>query len=227
MKRIITGVDIGGTKMRAVLWDGKKVLKAKEVATPENLADFKSTLIKLVKSLGETSGVSIGAAGVIKGNSLVKSANIPYIRHFDFSKVKGILFRGTLDNDARCFGRAEYATGNTAGRETVFFVTLGTGVGRAVGRGGKILRIKRFEHSERWETEYQKIRYSKNNKKLAVYLGKKLGMLIKPYKPQAVIVGGGVLSHKGFFAGLKQASGLPLKKQRFGKNAVAVGAAKL
>ena len=227
MKRIVTGIDIGGTKIRGVLWDGKKVLKAKEAATPKNLADFKSALIKLVESLGGASKVSIGAAGLTKRSILIRSRNIPYIKHFDFSKMKGISFHGALDNDARCFARAEYAKGSAAAKKKAFFITLGTGVGRAVGRNGKILRIKKFEHAERWETEYQKLRDSKNNKKLAKYLSKKIAKLIKPYRPQTIIIGGSVSTRKGFFTEFKQASGLPLKKSKFGKNAIAIGAAEL
>jgi len=225
MSKITIGVDIGGTKIRGVLWDGEKVLKAREMATPKNVAAFKLTLIELVESLGGASNISIGAAGTAKGNVLMSSPNIPYIKHFDFSKMKGISFRGALDNDARCFARAEYKRGSAAGGKTTFFVTLGTGVGRAVGKDSKILKIKKFERAERWEPEYQKIRDSKNNKKLTEYLGKKLTTLVKPYRPHTVVVGGGISARKGFFAELKKASGLPLKKSRFGKNAVAVGAA--
>lgn len=213
--------------MRGVLWNGKKVLRAREVATPKNLADFTSALIKLVKSLGGASKVSIGAAGVVRRSILMSSRNIPYIKNFDFSNMKKISFHGPLDNDARCFARAEYTKGSATVKKKAFFITLGTGVGRAVGRNGKIIRIKKFEHPERWEPEYQKLRDSKNTRRLAEYLSKKLSKLVKPYQPQVLVVGGGVSARKGFFAALKKASGLPLQKARFGKNAVAVGAAKL
>src|SRR3989344_5083646 len=140
MSKITIGVDIGGTKIRGVLWDGEKVLKARETATPKNVAAFKLALIKLIESLGGASNISIGVAGTAKGSGLMSSRNIPYIKHFDFSKMKGISFRGALDNDARCFARAEYERGSAAGGKTAFFVTLGTGVGRAVGKDGKIIR---------------------------------------------------------------------------------------
>lgn len=226
-KRII-GIDIGGTKMRGVLWSGKKILKAREMATPKNLIGFKSILIKLIKSLDKTDNIAIGVAGVVSGSIWVESPNIPYIKHFDFSDINEFVFdRRALDNDARCFGRAEYKIGSAVGKKKVFFVTLGTGVGRAVGRNGRILKIKKFEYPERWEPEYQKLRDSKNNKRLAEYLGKKLIKLVKPYQPQVVIVGGGVSTRKGFFVEFKKMFWPPLKKPRFGKNAVAIGAAEL
>lgn len=216
--------------MRGVLWNEKKVLKAREMATPKNLIDFKSTLIKLIKSLGKTDKIAIGVAGVVNGSKLVESPNIPYIKHFDFSDMNKLVFnfnKMVLDNDARCFGRAEYKMSSTAGKITTFFITLGTGVGRAVGQNGRILKIKKFEYPERWEPKYKKIRDSKSNKRLAEYLSKKLTKLIKPYQPQIIIVGGGVSTRKGFFAEFKKTSRLALKKSRFGKNAVAVGAAEL
>ncbi len=228
MGKKIIGIDIGGTKMRGVLWNKRKVLKAREVATPKSLIDFKSTLITLIKSLDKTDKIAIGAAGVVSGSKLVESPNIPYIKHFDFSDMDNLVFNKiTLDNDARCFGRAEYKINNTTGKITTFFITLGTGVGRAVGKNGKILKIKKFEYPEHWEPEYKKLRDSKNNKMLAEYLGKKLTKLIRPYRPQVIVVGGGVLMRRGFFAEFKKTSGLALKKSRFGKNAVAIGAAEL
>ncbi|MBI1982238.1 MAG: ROK family protein [Candidatus Levybacteria bacterium] len=228
MGKKIIGIDIGGTKIRGVLWNGKKVLKARETATPKSLIDFKSTLIKLINSLGRTDKIAIGVAGVVSGSKLVKSPNISYIKHFDFSNMNKLVFNNMiLDNDARCFGRAEYKMRSAAGKITTFFITLGTGVGRAVGQNGKILKIRKFEYPERWESEYKKFRDSKDNKRLAEYLSEKLIKLIKPYQPQIIIVGGGVLARKGFFAKFKKTSRLALKKSRFGKNAVAVGAAEL
>lgn len=229
MAETIIGIDIGGTKTRGVVLRNKtKVLKALEMATPKNLIGFKSALIKLVKFLGQTDKIAIGIAGVISGGKLVESPNISYLKHFDFSDINNLAFdEKILDNDVRCFGRAEYKIGNAVGKKTVFFITLGTGVGRAVGKNGKILEIKKFEYPELWEREYQKLRDSQDNKKLAEYLGKKLAKLIKPYQPQTIIVGGGVSRRKGFLAKLKKTSGLPVKKSKFGKNAVAIGAAML
>lgn len=222
----IIGIDIGGTKMRGVLWNGKKVLKALELETPKSLTDFKSTLVKLVKFFGKASKIAIGAAGVIQGTKILQAPNIAYIKNFDLSDMDEFTsYQKVLDNDARCFGRAEYKIGSETRKKKVFFLTLGTGVGRAVGKNGKILKIKKFEYPERWEQEYKKFRDSQNNKKLADYLGKKLLKLIKPYQPQIVIVGGGVLARKGFFAEFKKTSRTQLQESRFGKNAVAVGAA--
>jgi predicted NBD/HSP70 family sugar kinase len=228
MNKMIIGIDIGGTKIRGVLWDGKKVLKAQEIATPKNLIYFKSDLDKLIRFLGETDKIAIGAAGVVRGAKLIKSPNIHYIKHFDFSSLNELpLSWKTLDNDVRCFGRAEYRIGRAVGKKIVFFVMIGTGIGRAIGRNGKILEIKKFEYSEPWENEYKKIRDSQNNKNLAQYLDRKLIELIKPYQPQIIVIGGGISIRKGFWTEFKKISKLPIEKSKLGKNAVAIGATML
>lgn len=220
------GVDIGGTKMRGVLWNGKKVLRIYKANTPRNSADFKSAFLKIIKNLGRADNISVGAAGIVEKNKLLKSPNIPYIKNFNFFSIKNKDLKSEkLDNDARCFGRAEYF--NMKGRNTALFIILGTGVGRALAKHGKILKIKKFEYPEIWEKEYQKIRDLKNDQKLAEYLGKKITELAKPCKPDTIVVGGGVLKRKGFFKKLKKNINLPIKKAVLRDNAVAVGAAML
>jgi predicted NBD/HSP70 family sugar kinase len=229
MTGAVIGIDIGGTKIRGALWNGKKVLKTVEFATAKNLAEFRSNLISLIKFLGRTGKIAVGAAGIVNKTSLVASRNIPYIKNFDFSKIAGLDFDGKilLDNDARCFARTEYSLLSPIDKKMIFFITLGTGVGRAVGRNGKILRIKKFEHPENWEKEYQKLRDSENDESLAKYLDKKITNLTSSYKPQLIIFGGGVSRRKGLFMKLKKLLKLPIANSKFGANSVAVGAAML
>lgn len=212
--------------MRGVLWNGKNVLKNFETSTPRNLTDFKSAFLKIIKTLDRTDNISIGAAGIAAKNKLLKSPNVHYIKNFDFFKIRGRNFKKLkLDNDARCFARAEYSEMRRI--KKVIFIVLGTGVGRAYGKNGEILKIKKFEYPEIWEKEYHKIRDSKDDKKLAEYLGEKITRLAKPYKPDAIVIGGGVLKRKGFFKKLKKNIRFPVKRTTMRDNAVAVGAAML
>src|SRR3989338_3466778 len=129
-KNIVLVIDIGGSKIRAILLDGKKVLSAHETKTPKNLIAFRKALRNLV---GSNSTVGIAVPGRIRGAVFVSATNLAYIRNFNFK----IFFSKTdvhVDHDARCFARAEYKN-----KEITFFLTLGTGIGRAVGMGGKIL----------------------------------------------------------------------------------------
>ncbi len=222
MKNSIVGVDIGGSKIRAVLWDGKKVLSAREIKTPKNLTAFRKALRKLLLHLTKGEGlgegvikIGIAVPGRARSAVFVSATNLPYIRNFNFAKF----FTGArvrVDHDARCFARAEYKD-----KRKTLFLTLGTGVGRAVGKSGKILNIKKFEYPERWEKEYKRIRDSRNDTALAKFLAEKLRSQFKTYGIQRVVVGGGVSTRKNFSAGIK------IKKSKFGKNAVAIGAAML
>ena len=215
-KNIILGIDIGGSKIRAILLDGKKVLSAHETKTPKNLIAFRKALRNLV---GSNSTVGIAVPGRIRGAVFVSATNLAYIRNFNFKNFFGKT-DVHVDHDARCFARAEYKN-----KEITFFLTLGTGIGRAVGMGGKILNIKKFERPERWEKEYQKIRDSKKNRALAIFLAKHLKRCFKEYNPKLIIVGGGVAGRRIFLAKFRKAAGLPVRKSKFGKNAVAMGAA--
>src|SRR3989344_1841138 len=125
---------------------------------------------------------------------------VSLLKKFDFQKIfpKAVL---RVDNDARVFLR-ERAKKVRAKRILTF--TIGTGIGRAYAEKGRVKKIKNFEYPEKWEREYQKIRDRKDYEKLAMFLGEKFSVLIKKYKPEAVVLGGGVLGKRGFFEKLRE-----------------------
>lgn len=82
--------------------------------------------------------------------------------------------------------------------------TVGTGVGRAFARNGRVEKIRKFEYPEKWEREYQKIRDSKNTAVLAEFLTSRFAAIIKKYNPETVLVGGGILKNRTFFKQLKK-----------------------
>ena len=214
------GIDIGGTKIRAVLWtssaglDGRRAIKALEFRTPQTLRAFKKIIISIFKDF-EAKKNGIGVPCVISGNKILFCPNIKYLKNYDISK----LFKNSkikLDNDARCFARAECSKSASC-----LAITLGTGVGRAFAKNGKVLKIKKFEYPEKWEADYQRLRDAKNDKKLSDFLTTKISILIKKYKPGVVVIGGGVVARKTLKLGFAY------KKPFFSKNAVAIGAALL
>lgn len=210
-KKLVIGIDIGGSKIRAVF-------PTSEIRTPKNLFGFKKALRSLA---AKATKIGIAVPGRVRGTIFVSATNLSYIRNFDFvrffpnAKVR-------VDHDARCFSRAEYRS-----KQTTLFLTLGTGVGRAVAKNGKVLKIKKFEYPERWEKEYKKLRDKQDNAALAKFLAKKLNNLLMAYSAKLIVVGGGVSTRKGFVKKLQKALNLPVKKSYFGKNSVAIGAAML
>lgn len=231
----IIGIDIGGTKIRGVLWDGKKVVRSREFATPKNKHNLRKKLAALTASLSGQNpvrAIGIGAAGIVEQTTLLFSPNIPRIRNFEFRPLWPRSIPLRLDNDARAFARAEFLRGAGRGSRILFALTIGTGIGRAFGKNGKIIRVKKFEYPERWEKTYQAIRRKKNDKGLASFLGERLSRLMKPFLPEVVVIGGGVLERRGFLRLLQKslhAHGLEaaVKRGWLSKNAVAIGAALL
>lgn len=222
----IVGIDIGGTKIRGIVWNKKRILKSVETPTPKNLAAFKLAIENMISQLGGKTDIAIGAAGIIQGNKIAESPNIPYIKNLDFSFTGAHIGAKRLDNDARCFARAQYGA-RKQGRGPVLFITIGTGIGRALGKDNNILKIKKFEYPENWEKEYQVIKEANDTQKLAKYLGEKITVLATSYHAKSIVVGGGILGRKHFFKELKKEISIPIQKSIMQKNAGALGAAML
>ena len=189
-KKIVLDIDIGGTTTRYS--QGSAFRKFK---TPKKKGEF----VSLLKTFPKAESIEIGAAGVIEGTRVKKSPNIKYLKNFDFLNIFPNA-RLSVDNDARFFLKKRLGK---FGRKRILALIIGTGIGRAYGERGKVLKIKSLEYPEKWEKEYQKIRDKKDYKKLAGFLGKKFSVLTKKYRPDAVILGGGVLRKKGFYKMLK------------------------
>lgn len=232
---MVMGIDIGATKIRAILWNGKRVTRSLEFATPKNEADFQKTLAGLSVLLirgNSVRGIGIGSAGIVKRATLLSSPNIPCIRQFNFRRLYPSAMPLRVDNDARCFGRAELLRGAGRGAGSLFALTIGTGIGRAYGKNGKIIMTKAFEYPEPWERSYQILRDGRDDERLAEFLAENLAPLLNSYKPERIIVGGGVMERKGFLKELRGAFkndlfASKIRRARWQKNAVAVGAALL
>jgi predicted NBD/HSP70 family sugar kinase len=232
---LVIGIDIGGTKIRGILWNGKRVIRAHEFPTPKNKKDFKKRILTLTASLAHQTPlcrIGIGAAGIVEKTTLISSPNIPYIKNFPFKILWPHSMGLRLDNDARCFARGEFLWGAARGARSLFALTIGTGVGRAYGKNGKIIKIKKLEYPEPWEREYQLIRNTRDDKALANFLAQKLSQLIRPFNPKVIVIGGGVMEHRSLLQKLRaalKARGLSARvcRSALGSNAVAIGAALL
>ncbi len=232
MKKLVIGIDIGGSNVRAVLWDGKDVLKEYKILTPKSDIDFKNKVRALSATLGfgrKIDGVGVAAAGIVSGTKIKKCPNISYLKNFDI-RALGFNCEVKLDNDARAFLRAEILKSDF--NKKVLGLTIGTGIGRAFSERRDVKKIKQFERPERWERKYKDLRELKEDARLAFFLGEHFSRLMTFYKPEVIIVGGGVMVRKNFFKMLK--AELKMRKikarvaePRFGEYAGAIGAAML
>ncbi len=149
--KLLLGVDIGGTKVVAGLADarGKIVLTARAPmaarGTPEKGLDsvfaaldavFRDPLTRRVRRIGvSVPGWVDSARGV-----LTRAANIPCWRSFPLARRIERRYRMPvfIGNDANLAALAEAVWGAGRGYRSVFYVTLGTGVGTGIVLDGRV-----------------------------------------------------------------------------------------
>ncbi len=132
------GIDLGGTKISAVVLDGggREVWRTR-VATPRE--DYAGTIAAIgglvdqaERAVGVTCTVGLGIPGApSRVTGRIKNANSSCLNdqplHQDLEQRLNRSVR--LANDANCLVLSEVADGAAAGRRTAFGVILGTGVG--------------------------------------------------------------------------------------------------
>ncbi|MFA6551696.1 MAG: ROK family protein, partial [Patescibacteria group bacterium] len=141
------GVDIGGTKMSAVLFalDKKEAVADYKLATPtDNLDKFLVMLYALIDPLleradkdgGKVEKIGVGAPGIIaaptdknKDGEILYCNNLEILNNVSLGKILREKYNlpVLIDNDANCFLRAELALGAVKNSASAVAVTLGTG----------------------------------------------------------------------------------------------------
>ena len=140
------GVDIGGTKMNAVLVYKNKVIADIKLATPkDNLNNFLTMLKALIEQLlakakeddAVVASIGIGLPGTIdyEEKKILAANNVPILDNIKIiDKLKEILkldIPVKLDNDTNCFVRAESLLGVAKNNHNVYGIIIGTGIGGA------------------------------------------------------------------------------------------------
>ena len=151
-KNYSIGIDIGGTKMLAILFDleTKELVADYKLATPNNNLDkFLIMLWALVDPLIERAKkdkanikvIGVGFPGIVdrptNDNTDGKISKCPNLEILNEVSLGKIIFEKynvpvLLDNDANCFLRAELTSGAGTKVANALGVTLGTGIGGAV-----------------------------------------------------------------------------------------------
>jgi fructokinase len=141
------GIDLGGTKIEAVVLDpaGREVRRVRR-ATPRDYEGTLTALVDLVAALEPEAGaggsVGMGIPGTISPvTGMVKNANSTWLigRPLDRDLEARLGRPVRIMNDANCFALSEATDGAGAGAEVVFGVILGTGVGGGIVVGGRPL----------------------------------------------------------------------------------------
>lgn len=143
------GVDIGGTKIEAILLAAEgKIARRERVSTPQgNYDGTVRAAAQLVRALQQTQpapvpvGVGIPGThstltGLVTNSNSVCLIGKPLQRDLETAIGQDI----RIANDANCFALSEATDGAAAGQPVVFGVILGTGVG-----GGLVVRGQAVE----------------------------------------------------------------------------------
>lgn len=259
MKNIYLGIDVGGTHTRAVLLDGPAGTKPDcfVIDTPRNKKDFLKVLRKFIESAIESAGggkkiagLGAGLPGMIDPQKgvLIKAQNLPFLNGWEAEKFfKQFGAPVQIDNDCRCFLRAEAALGSARGYKNVIGVAIGTGIGGGIMLEGKIYS---GAHNSAGEFGHMVIDGGKTFEQLAAKkaflekgdtsasIGIGVANLINAFDPEIVVLGGGgVTSGKIKIETVKNTAKKfivsPLSRKtlivkgRLGETAQAIGAALL
>ncbi|MEK7087149.1 MAG: ROK family protein [Patescibacteria group bacterium] len=254
-KKYIVGIDIGGSKINAVIFYDGKVFKKAKIQTPQKNRDYflealEALVIKLIRDLGDKkiSGIGCGVAGVLdlKSGIILNAPNLQFLNNFNIKNWLSKKFNCDvkIDNDARCFTRGEFLFGAGKGYKNIVGITLGTGIG-----GGIIINGKMFygASSAAGELGHMMMSFDKDweffaikqTKNLEKYLGIGLANIVNILDPEIIIFGGGAahmlksllaeakkIMNK-FIISPKSKKNVKILFGKLGENAGAIGAAAL
>ncbi len=138
------GVDLGGTKIEAVVLDGDTERFRRRVPTPSHYDDRLAAIAALVAgaeaAVGRACTVGVGTPGSVSPHSgLMQNAENLEGRPLreDLAAALGREIR--MANDADCLALSEASDGAGAGHAVVFAAILGTGVGAGIVAHGRLL----------------------------------------------------------------------------------------
>jgi glucokinase len=148
--KVYAGIDLGGTKILAVLLDENGViLKKSEISTnaQEGSDSVIQRMVKLIKDILDETNllVSIGVAtagtldakeGIVAFASNLGWSNVPLGKQLE--QAFGVPV--SLENDANAAAYGEWAVGAGKGTKNCVYITVSTGIGAGIISGGRLIR---------------------------------------------------------------------------------------
>lgn len=154
-KKVILGIDIGGTKIAgALVSSGRLITPIYHERTPQGkkILNIVERFYNKFSKQYLIAGVGISTAGMVSdlGRIVGSTGNIP---GWQGTKVKEILQKKyhlpvVVENDANSAAYAEYQIGSAKGANPLLMITLGTGVGGGLVVDGKLVRGAHFAGGE-------------------------------------------------------------------------------
>ncbi|MBF0194717.1 MAG: ROK family protein [Magnetococcales bacterium] len=145
------GIDLGGTKIEAIVLDENGDVHIRQrVATPQGdyygtIKSIKDLVLNIESQLQNKNylSVGIGIPGAIsKATNKIKNANSVCLIGQDLKSdlTKALNRPIRLANDADCFALSEATDGAAKGKQVVFGIIIGTGVGGGIVYNGELLQ---------------------------------------------------------------------------------------
>jgi glucokinase len=236
------GIDVGGSKIAGVLLTpGNGRPKASlRAPTPKSKNQFERAIRDMVRKLSEkrrVRGVGLGLPGVLdyKRGILIRAGNLPRIRNWN-ARRNLLEFRVPvmIDNDSRCFVRAEAQYGAGRRHKNVVGIAIGTGIGGGIVVNGTLVY---GAHGRAGEVGHMVIGGKKTFQDLGAkraflrsgdvskIIGVGAANLIHVLDPHIVIIGGGGgLSREVNLAVVRRAANQLLQPEVRGKTPIVRGA---
>ena len=139
------GLDIGGTNIKAIVREQRKIISQIKIRTPLNEDDILAAILDLIDNLINQVGITIkdvqriglAAAGVVdlENKRIIKSPNRPSLNNSDLAiEIQERLKITTkIDNDANCFLLGEIKQSSLDSKyQSILGITLGSGVGGGI-----------------------------------------------------------------------------------------------
>ncbi|WP_135257169.1 glucokinase [Thermus caldilimi] len=154
----VVGLDLGGTKIAAGVFDGTRLLSKVVLPTPEEggmaVVQTLAEATRKAEAEAGVEGVAIGLGtpgpldfqeGVIRFTPNIRGlVNFPIRRLLEEATKRPVY----LENDANAAALAEHHLGAAKGEESSLFLTVSTGIGGGVVLGGRVLRGERGQGGE-------------------------------------------------------------------------------
>lgn len=144
----LIGIDLGGTKVAAGRVNNNQLSKVVYKLIPalsDNPQDIIDVLIDVVSQLfdEEVLGIGIGIPGLVDRNKgiVYDVQNIPSWKEIHLKTILENIFKVPvfIDNDANCFALGESRFGSGKKEDDFVGLTLGTGMGGGIIKGGFLL----------------------------------------------------------------------------------------
>tara|TARA_Y100000310_G_C20695429_1_gene825352 strand:- start:1228 stop:2082 length:855 start_codon:yes stop_codon:yes gene_type:complete len=139
------GIDLGGTKIEAILMNEKgKILEKCRLPTEANKSKnhILNNIIQTINAVKtkKVVGIGIGHPGFSIKNKLTSIHNIPSFKRIDIQKEiqKRTKLKTVAENDANCFALAEHTLGASSCCKNSVGLIIGTGIGAGIIINNKI-----------------------------------------------------------------------------------------